>query len=372
MSEAIQRLRDEITELSLKLLSHINQRSERVLQIAEEKRRLNLPTRDPQRESTLLELVVAENQGPMTDASVRSLFRRIFDASVEIQDESAQKRLRIAKGSGPRIEVSVADQVIGGGLPQYIAGPCAVENAEQIEIAAAGLRELGVRILRGGAFKPRTSPYTFQGLGEPGLKLLSDTAKRHQLVSISEATSPGNADLVARYVDIIQIGARNMYNYDLLRAVGQTNRPVLLKRGLSATLDEWLHAAEHIALAGSEQIILCERGIRTFSRETRGTLDLSIVPLARAASRLPVVVDVSHAAGRRDILAEMTAAAFAVGAEAVMIEVHPDPDLARSDSEQQINLADFAKLQRDVIARLQLCLTALPFTVDRTPLAVQK
>jgi len=237
VSKTIQRLRDEITEMSLKLLSHINQRTERVLQIAEEKRRLNLPTRDPQRESTLLDLLVAENQGPMTDASVRSLFQRIFDVSVEIQDESIKNRLRVAKGSGPRIEVSVAAQVIGGGLPQYIAGPCAVENAEQMETVAAGLRTLGVRILRGGAFKPRTSPYTFQGLGEPGLKLLSEAAKRHQLVSVSEATSPGNANLVARYVDIIQIGARNMYNYDLLRA----------------TLDEWLHAAEHIALAGSAE-----------------------------------------------------------------------------------------------------------------------
>jgi len=372
VSETIQRLRDEITDLSVKLLSQINQRTERVLQVAEEKRRLNLPTSDPYRESQLLDLLTEQNQGPMSNASVRSVFRKIFDTSVDLQDGQARQQLQVAAVSGPKISVTVRDQVIGGGGPQYIAGPCAVENAEQMETVASGLSALGVRLFRGGAFKPRTSPYTFQGLGEPGLRLLSETCRRHKLVSISEATSPSNAELVARYVDIIQIGARNMYNFDLLRAVGQTGRPILLKRGLSATLDEWLHAAEHIALAGSDRIILCERGIRTFSRETRGTLDLSIVPLAQQASRLPVIVDVSHAAGRRDILTELTSAAFAVGAEAVMIEVHPDPDLARSDSEQQINLADFAQLQRNVIARLQHCLTALPYTVQKTQTAWAK
>lgn len=369
MSETLQRLRSEITELSLKILSEINQRTERVLQIAQEKRRQSLPARDPYRETQLLDLLTENNKGPLSDASVRALFRQIFDQSVDLQDDNARQQLKVAAISGPKIQVAVKGQVFGNGQPQYIAGPCSVENAEQMETVASGLKELGVRILRGGTFKPRTSPYSFQGLGEPGLKLLSDACRRHQLISVTEATSPQNVELVASYVDIIQIGARNMYNYDLLRAAGQTGKPILLKRSFSATLDEWLHSAEHITVAGSDQIILCERGIRTFARETRGTLDLSIVPLAQKMSRLPVIVDVSHAAGRRDILCELTCAAFAVGAEAVMIEVHPDPDLARSDSEQQINVADFAKLQTEVVARLHRCLSALPYTVERAAAA---
>ena len=369
VSETIQRLRNEIADLSVKLLSQINQRTERVLKIAEEKRRLGLPTRDPYRESQLLDMLTTHNKGPLSDASVRTLFRRIFDTSVDVQDDKVRGQLKVSALSGPKIKVAVQDQVFGGNEPQYIAGPCSVEDAEQMESVASGLKALGVRLLRGGTFKPRTSPYSFQGLGEVGLKLLSDTCRRHQMISITEATSPENVEVVARYADIIQIGARNMYNYDLLRAAGQTGKPILLKRGLSATLDEWMHAAEHITVAGSEQIILCERGIRTFAKETRGTLDLSIVPLAQKMSRLPVIVDVSHAAGRRDILSELACAAFAVGAEAVMIEVHPDPDLARSDSEQQINVADFAKLQREVIARMSRCVSTLPYSTEQTQTA---
>jgi 3-deoxy-7-phosphoheptulonate synthase/chorismate mutase len=371
MSETIHRLREEISALSVELLTHLNQRTARVLEIAKEKRRLSLPTRDPYRESQLLDHLVQSNQGPLDAATVRTLFRQIFDASVMLQDRSGQQKLCVSAAHGAKVSVSVRGHVIGDGRPIYIAGPCAVESAEQIEQAAAGLAAMGVRFFRGGTFKLRTSPHTFQGLGEPGLKLLADACRRHQLVSISEATSPHNLEVVARYVDIIQIGTRNMYNYDLLRAAGQTGMPVLLKRGLSATLDEWLHAAEHIAIAGSERIILCERGIRTFARETRGTLDLSIVPLAQKASRLPVIVDVSHAAGRRDILSDLACAAFAVGAAAVMIEVHPDPDLAQSDAEQQLNLADFAQLQRFVRSRLRANLEALacdevPTTTART------
>ncbi len=258
----------------------------------------------------------------------------------------------IAASRGPRIEVTAAGHALGAGRPIYIAGPCAVESEEQLERAAARLSELGVGFFRAGAFKPRTSPYAFQGLGEEGLRILSGACRRHGLAAVTEATSASNLELVARYADVIQIGARNMYNYDLLRAAGQAGRPVLLKRGLSATLEEWLGAAEYIALAGCDSIVLCERGIRTFSRETRGTLDLSIVPLALAATRLPVIVDVSHAAGRRDILAPMAAAAFACGAHAVMIEVHPEPDRALSDAEQQIDFEDFAVLQQRVARSL--------------------
>jgi 3-deoxy-7-phosphoheptulonate synthase/chorismate mutase len=257
--------------------------------------------------------------------------------------------------NGPRIVVRARGHVLGG----YIAGPCSVESEEQIETSACRLAALGVRFLRGGTYKPRTSPYAFQGLGLEGLKLLSRACRRHGMAAVSEATSPENLEHVAEHADIIQIGSRNMYNYELLRAAGQTRRPVLLKRGLSATLDEWLLAAEYVALSGSENIILCERGVRTFARETRNTLDLSVVPLALAASRLPVIVDVSHAAGRRDILAPLAAAAFACGAHGVMIEVHPTPDAALSDAEQQIDFDTFAALQRAVVGSLAVAAKAL-------------
>jgi 3-deoxy-7-phosphoheptulonate synthase/chorismate mutase len=268
----------------------------------------------------------------------------------------------LARRSGPPIRVTVRGHSIGGATPLFIAGPCSVESARQVDEVARGLRARGVRFFRGGAFKPRTSPYAFQGLGLDGLRLLRDACRRHDLVSVSEATSPENVELVAEYVDVLQIGARNMYNYELLRAAGRSGRPVLLKRGLSATIDEWLSAAEYIALTGNHQIVLCERGVRTFARETRGTLDLSAVPLVKLESRLPVIVDVSHAAGRRDLLAPLAAAALAVGADGVMLEVHPDPDRALSDAEQQISLDGFDDLTNDVRASLARAAQAMTAT----------
>lgn len=348
MGTELDSLRAEIERLSQRLLGDLNQRARQALEIAAEKRRLGLPTRDPHRESQLLERLVAGSEGPLDPPTVRSLFRAILDASVALMEGRTQQGLRIGAGGGPPIRVTVRGSTLGGPEPVYIAGPCAAENEDQMEVAARGLAALGVKWMRAGAFKPRTSPYAFQGLGERGLRLLRDAATRHGLRTVTEATSAENADLVAGYADVIQIGARNMYNYELLRAVGRTGKPVLLKRAFAATLDEWLNAAEYVALAGSERIVLCERGIRTFARETRATLDLSVVPLALAASRLPVLVDVSHAAGRRDILVPLARAAFACGAHGVMVEVHPDPDVALSDSEQQLTLEDFAALQREV------------------------
>ena len=348
MSTQLDTLRAEIEELSLHLLQTLNRRAHRALDIAREKQRLGAPLRDPYRESQLLDRLVQNNEGPLDAPSVRAVFRGILDASVTLMEGRRQQGLRVGAAAGPAVGVTVRGHTIGGAEPIYIAGPCSIENEDQLEAAARGLAALGVRFFRAGAFKPRTSPYAFQGLGDRGLRLLRDTAARHGLLTVTEATSTDNADTVAEYADVIQIGARNMYNYDLLRAVGRTGKPVLLKRGFAATLDEWLNAAEYIALSGSERIVLCERGIRTFSRETRATLDLSIVPLARAASRLPVLVDVSHAAGRRDILTPLARAAFACGAHGVMVEVHPDPDVALSDGEQQITIEDFAALQRAV------------------------
>lgn len=350
----LDRLREEIEQHSIGILTLLNRRARCTLDVAREKRRLGLPIRDPWRETKLLDRLVAASEGPLDEPSVRALFRATIDACVALMENTGRKGLKIG-GPGPRIIVEVRGHRIGGPEPIYIAGPCAIESAAQVDEAARGLAALGVSIFRGGAFKPRTSPYAFQGLGEPALVMLRDVGRRYGLATVTEATSPENVPLVAEYADIIQIGARNMYNYELLRAAGKTGKPVLLKRGLSATLDEWLHAAEYVTLAGSERVVLCERGIRAFGRETRATLDLSIVPLALAATRLPVIVDVSHAAGRRDILAPLARAAFASGAHGVMVEVHPDPDVALSDAEQQLSLEDFAAFQcavRDDLGRI--------------------
>jgi 3-deoxy-7-phosphoheptulonate synthase/chorismate mutase len=213
-----------------------------------------------------------------------------------------------------------------------------------MEEVARALVAQGVRWLRGGAFKPRTTPYAFQGLGERGLAILRDVARRHGLVTVTEVTDTRLVGLVGEYADVLQVGSRNMYNYDLLRELGRIHKPVLLKRGLAATTDELLWSAEYVVSGGNEQVILCERGIRTFERQTRNTLDLSAVALLRQQSFLPVIVDVSHAAGRRDILTPLARAALAVGAQGVMVEVHPCPAVARSDSQQQLDLREFRRL----------------------------
>jgi 3-deoxy-7-phosphoheptulonate synthase len=209
---------------------------------------------------------------------------------------------------------------------------------------ASRLAELGVTFLRGGAFKPRTSPYSFQGLGEEGLLLLAAAGKRHGLKTVTEVVDTRTVDLVAKHADMLQIGSRNQLNYELLKAVATTGKPILLKRGFASTLDELIRSAEYIVAGGNENVILCERGIRTFARETRNTLDISAIPLLRELCRLPVIVDISHAAGRRDILPSLARASLAAGANGIMVEVHPNPGLARSDAQQQLDLDQFERL----------------------------
>jgi 3-deoxy-7-phosphoheptulonate synthase/chorismate mutase len=245
------------------------------------------------------------------------------------------------------LHISVGDAVVGD-APILIAGPCSIESEEQMEDVARELAGRGLRFLRGGAFKPRSSPYSFQGLGQRGLEILREVSRRHNLVSVTEVMDPRAVELVSAFADILQIGSRNMYNYDLLREVGRTRKPVLLKRGLSATLDEFLWSAEYIVSEGNENVILCERGIRTYEGQTRNTLDISAVPLLRQKSFLPVVVDVSHAAGRKDILGALGRAALAAGANGVMVEVHPCPATARSDSEQQLDFEEFARFLLEI------------------------
>lgn len=225
-----------------------------------------------------------------------------------------------------------------------IAGPCAVEGEQQLLEAAELVKAGGAKMLRGGAFKPRTSPYAFQGLGEEGLRILADARRRTGLPVVSEVLDPKDVELVASYVDMLQIGARNMQNYTLLREVGKTNRPVLLKRGLSATVEEWLLAAEYVLHEGNRAVVLCERGIRTYETSTRNTLDLSAIPLVKHLSHLPIIVDPSHAAGKWRLVPALAKAAVASGADGLLIEVHPNPEKALSDGPQSLTGERFAHL----------------------------
>jgi 3-deoxy-7-phosphoheptulonate synthase len=232
-----------------------------------------------------------------------------------------------------------------------MAGPCAVESADQLAAAAEAVHDAGVRVLRGGAFKPRTSPYSFQGLGEKGLLLLREAADRFGMAVITEVVTPEEVPLVADHAEILQVGARNMQNYRLLRACGDVDRPVLLKRGLGSTIEELLQAAEYILAHGNDQVILCERGIRTFETATRFTLDINAVPVLKRATSLPVVVDPSHAAGRADYVPPIALAGIAAGADGLLVEVHPNPAEALSDGAQSLTPGGFAALM-DGVARV--------------------
>ncbi len=256
--------------------------------------------------------------------------------------------------------IGIGDVRIGGSGVVVMAGPCTVESREQVDAAAEAVARAGVRIMRGGAFKPRTSPHSFQGMGEEGLKLLSDAAKRHNLLVISEVMDHTQIPMFLEHTDILQVGARNMQNFNLLKELGKINKPVLLKRGMSATIEELLLAADYIMTGGNHQVILCERGIRTFENYTRNTLDLSAIPVVQKLSHLPIVVDPSHGTGRRDKVAPMARAAVAAGADGLLIEVHPDPDNALCDGAQSLFPDQFSSL----MGELKLIASAVHRTIE--------
>jgi 3-deoxy-7-phosphoheptulonate synthase len=243
-----------------------------------------------------------------------------------------------------RIRTPLGDVAFGGQAVAIIAGPCAIETPEQAFTVAERVKKAGARLFRGGAYKPRTSPYSFQGLGEPGLKILAEVRERFGLGIVTEAIDNESLDLVEKYADVIQIGARNMQNFSLLKRAGRSRKPVLLKRGMSATLDEFLMAAEYILSEGNYNVILCERGVRTFSDHTRNTLDLSVIPAVQRRSHLPIVVDPSHGTGRRTKVLPLSRAAVAVGADGLLVEVHHEPDRALSDGMQSILPEEFEQL----------------------------
>jgi 3-deoxy-7-phosphoheptulonate synthase len=261
--------------------------------------------------------------------------------------------------------IAVGDLRIGGDEVIVMAGPCSAETPQQVEATAAAVKRAGAKILRGGAFKPRSSPYSFQGLGEEGLQLLREAADRHALYLVSEVMDITQIELVSRYSDILQVGARNMQNFTLLRELGKVRKPVMLKRGISATIEEWLLSAEYILAGGNMNVMLCERGIRTFENATRNTLDISAIPVVQKLSHLPIIVDPSHATGRRDKVAPMARAAVAAGADGLIIEVHCDPDHALSDGAQSMFPAQFDRL----MAELRIIAPAIGRSICLEPVA---
>ncbi|RII28576.1 MAG: 3-deoxy-7-phosphoheptulonate synthase [Geobacter sp.] len=287
---------------------------------------------------------VLGNKGYVDDTNIRDL-----PGVQEVIHVSKPYKL-VSRDFHPRPTiVKVGGVEIGEGKrPVVVAGPCAVESEEQILKTARAVKKAGADLLRGGAFKPRTGPHTFQGLREEGLKLLAKAREATGLPIVTEVMSPDNVGLVAEYADLLQVGARNMQNFDLLRELGKIRKPVLLKRGMSATIEEFLAAAEYVLAEGNHQVILCERGIRTFETATRNTLDLAVVPLVKELSHLPIMVDPSHATGKRSLVAPMSKAALVAGAHGVLVEVHPEPEKALSDGPQSLTFAGFDRLMEEV------------------------
>jgi 3-deoxy-7-phosphoheptulonate synthase/chorismate mutase len=342
MDEKIQSLRNRIDELNLQILDLLSERARAAEAIGEVQTALGLSHYDPVRENTMLEALTAANRGPFSDGVIKSLFKNIFQASMQLEQQADKVNyLTSRKTRQENTVVRVGELAVGDGEQILVAGPCSIETWEQVETTAAFVASRGVKFFRGGAFKPRTDPYSFQGLGEAGLRLGRKACDRHGLKFISEIMDRRDLELFVEYADVLQIGARNMHNFTLLRAVGRSGKPVLLKRGLSATIEEWVMAAEYLLSEGNESVILCERGIRTYENYTRNTLDISAVALAKLETHLPVFVDVTHSGGRRDLLVPLARAGLAIGADGVMVEVHPNPAVALSDNKQQIDFDTF-------------------------------
>ncbi|HEY2421124.1 MAG TPA: bifunctional 3-deoxy-7-phosphoheptulonate synthase/chorismate mutase [Neobacillus sp.] len=344
-------LRTRIDEVNLELLRLINERALLVQEIGRVKGSQGVYRFDPVRERMMLDNIKEHNDGPFDNSIIDHLFKEIFKAGLDLQKDDHSKALLVSRKKKPEDTiVSLKGEQIGDGKPHFVFGPCSVESYEQVAAVAKSMKEKGLKLLRGGAYKPRTSPYDFQGLGVEGLKILKRIGAEYDMAVISEIVNPADIEMACDYIDVIQIGARNMQNFELLKAAGAVNKPVLLKRGLAATIEEFINAAEYIMAQGNGQIILCERGIRTYERATRNTLDISAVPILKQETHLPVFVDVTHSTGRRDLLLPCAKAAIAIGADGVMAEVHPDPAVALSDSQQQMDLSQFDQFYNELLS----------------------
>ncbi|HAR4431084.1 TPA: 3-deoxy-7-phosphoheptulonate synthase [Staphylococcus aureus] len=343
MSNKLESYRSEIVSLNHQILDLLSKRGELAQKIGEEKLKQGTRIYDPQREKEMLNDLIDSNKGPFNDNTIKQLFKEIFKASTDLQKSENEKHLYVSRKLKPEDTIVTFDNggIIGDGNKSFVFGPCSVESFEQVEAVAKNLHAKGEKFIRGGAFKPRTSPYDFQGLGVEGLKILKQIKDKYDLNVVSEIVNPNDFEVADEYLDVFQIGARNMQNFELLKEAGRTKKPILLKRGLSATIEEFVYAAEYIASQGNQNIILCERGIRTYEKATRNTLDISAVPILKQGTHLPVMVDVTHSTGRKDIMLPTSKAALAVGADGVMAEVHPDPSVALSDAGQQMDLDEF-------------------------------
>ncbi|HCD5671470.1 TPA: bifunctional 3-deoxy-7-phosphoheptulonate synthase/chorismate mutase [Staphylococcus aureus] len=343
MSNKLESYRSEIVSLNHQILDLLSKRGELAQKIGEEKLKQGTRIYDPQREKEMLNDLIDSNKGPFNDNTIKQLFKEIFKASTDLQKSENEKHLYVSRKLKPEDTIVTFDNggIIGDGNKSFVFGPCSVESFEQVEAVAKNLHAKGEKFIRGGAFKPRTSPHDFQGLGVEGLKILKQIKDKYDLNVVSEIVNPNDFEVADEYLDVFQIGARNMQNFELLKEAGRTKKPILLKRGLSATIEEFVYAAEYIASQGNQNIILCERGIRTYEKATRNTLDISAVPILKQGTHLPVMVDVTHSTGRKDIMLPTAKAALAVGADGVMAEVHPDPSVALSDAGQQMDLDEF-------------------------------
>ncbi|WP_164668337.1 bifunctional 3-deoxy-7-phosphoheptulonate synthase/chorismate mutase [Virgibacillus doumboii] len=344
-------LRQQLDEVNMDMLELISKRGEIAQQIGKVKNKQSIKRFDPVRERKMLDELTAKNDGPFENSTIEHIFKEIFKAALELQVDDHRKALLVSRKKKPEDTViDIKGEKIGDGNTQFVMGPCSVESYDQVAQVAKAVKSKGIKLLRGGAFKPRTSPYDFQGLGLEGLEILKRVADEYDLAVVSEIVNPAHVEKAVDYVDVIQIGARNMQNFELLKAAGEVDKPVLLKRGLSATISEFINAAEYIISRGNGNIILCERGIRTYEKATRNTLDISAVPILKQETHLPVMVDVTHSTGRRDLLLPAAKAGLAIGADGIMAEVHPDPAVALSDAAQQMDLPMFDTFMNELEA----------------------
>ncbi len=348
---SVSELRAQVDEINMQLLDLLTRRAKVVSEIGKLHTNMGVAHYDPSREAQMLTTLEQANKGPFSNETIKALFREIFRASLEMEEQQARAKIRVQRHSpDERTVIRMPDGYeIGAGNFSVIAGSCAVENYEQIEEVGAALAARGVRIMRGMAYKPRTSPYEFQGLGEQGLQIARQVADKYNLYVISEIMDLSQIPMMMDYVDIFWVGARNMQNSFLLKALGKIDRPVVLKNGLAATMEEFLYAAEYIVSSGNPNVMLIMRGIRTFEKWTRNTLDMGTIAVLKQESHLPVIVDISHSSGRRDIAKPLARAARALGADGLMVEVHPNPPVAMSDAKQQLTIPEFNAMMDEIV-----------------------
>lgn len=343
MNSNAKRVNREIEKTNIELLRLLNYHASLIKELTELKEQVDIEYFETENEKEMLNYIIKNNFGPLNNDTVKEIFKTIFSSTLNDIGIKRDKSLLISSESQGFLTIQEIFKTPPA-EPVIIAGPCAVENSRYLECVAQALKRNGIKYLRGGAFKPRTSPYEFQGLKRKGLALLKEIGEKYNLVTVTEVVDTRDIDMVAEYVDILQVGARNMHNFELLKEVGLINKPILLKRGMSATIQELMYAAEYVGLQGNRKIILCERGIRTFETKTRNTLDIASIPIIKKETCLPILVDLSHSLGRKDIIGPIAKAALAAGADGIMIEVHPYPELALSDSKQQLNIGEFENL----------------------------